>query len=93
MLVDKFIDNKSLPHMLFYGSPGTGKTLLAKATATESKCSFISVSSSEFVEMYVGVGAARIRSLFKKARVLLLFEERAPLCHASRQLGLRNHQS
>jgi len=50
------------------GPPGTGKTLLAKAIATDSNSSFISVSGSEFVEMFVGVGAMRIRSLFEQAR-------------------------
>lgn len=50
------------------GSPGTGKTLLAKATAGESGVPFYSISASEFIEMYAGVGAARVRSLFKEAR-------------------------
>lgn len=50
------------------GSPGTGKTLLAKATAGEAGVPFLSVSGSEFVEMFVGVGASRVRDLFKTAR-------------------------
>ena len=54
--------------VLLDGSPGTGKTLLAKAIASESSASFISVSGSEFVEMFVGVGAQRIRKLFNEAR-------------------------
>lgn len=54
--------------LIFYGAPGTGKTLMAKAIASEAKVPFYSVCGSDFVEMYVGVGAARVRNLFKKAR-------------------------
>ncbi|MEP7135756.1 MAG: ATP-dependent zinc metalloprotease FtsH [Chloroflexota bacterium] len=54
--------------MLLVGEPGTGKTLLAKAIAGEAGVPFFTASGSEFVEMFVGVGAGRMRSLFKKAR-------------------------
>ncbi|WP_035292162.1 ATP-dependent zinc metalloprotease FtsH [Clostridium sp. KNHs214] len=57
---------------LLVGPPGTGKTLLAKAVAGEAKVPFFSMSGSEFVEMFVGMGAARVRDLFKQA------EEKAP---------------
>jgi cell division protease FtsH len=54
--------------VLLLGNPGTGKTLLAKAVAGEAKVPFFSMSGSEFVEMFVGVGASRVRDLFVKAR-------------------------
>ena len=54
--------------VLLVGAPGTGKTYLAKAVAGEAKVPFFSVSASEFVELFVGVGASRIRELFKTAR-------------------------
>ncbi len=58
-----------LPHgVLLVGPPGTGKTLLAKAVAGEANVPFYSISGSDFVEMYVGVGASRVRSLFKTAK-------------------------
>lgn len=58
--------------VLLVGAPGTGKTLLAKAVAGEAKVPFFSISGSEFVEMFVGVGAARVRDLFAQA------EQKAP---------------
>ncbi len=54
--------------VLFYGEPGVGKTLLAKAIAGEAHVPFISISGSDFVEMFVGVGAARVRDLFETAK-------------------------
>ena len=54
--------------VLLIGPPGTGKTLLAKAIAGEAKAPFYSISGSEFVEMFVGVGAARVRDLFEQAK-------------------------
>jgi cell division protease FtsH len=54
--------------VILVGSPGTGKTLLAKATAGEAGAPFYSVSASEFVEMFVGVGASRVRDLFEQAK-------------------------
>ncbi len=56
--------------VLIVGAPGTGKTLLAKAVAGEAGVSFLSISGSEFVEMFVGVGAARVRDLFQQAEKL-----------------------
>ncbi len=53
---------------LLVGPPGTGKTLLAKAVAGEAEVPFFSLSGSDFVEMFVGVGAARVRDLFKQAK-------------------------
>jgi cell division protease FtsH len=54
--------------ILMVGSPGTGKTLLAKAIAGEAKVPFFSISGSDFVEMFVGVGAARVRDMFENAK-------------------------
>lgn len=54
--------------MLLVGPPGTGKTLLAKAVAGEAKVPFFSISGSDFVEMFVGVGASRVRDLFAQAK-------------------------
>jgi cell division protease FtsH len=54
--------------ILLEGPPGTGKTLLAKAIASEADANFISIAASEFVELFVGMGAAKVRNFFKKAR-------------------------
>ena len=75
--VISYIDNKKLfeeigadmpKGILFEGPPGTGKTLLAKAIATASNSTFISISGSEFVELFVGLGAVKVRDLFNTAR-------------------------
>jgi cell division protease FtsH len=75
-IVDFLKDSKSYGRLggrmpkgvLLVGPPGTGKTLLAKAVAGEARVTFFSISGSEFVEMFVGVGAARVRDLFEQAR-------------------------
>ncbi|MBC7345789.1 MAG: AAA family ATPase, partial [Clostridia bacterium] len=61
---------RPLKGILLTGPPGTGKTLLAKAAAAYTDALFIAASGSEFIEMYAGVGAQRIRSLFRRARGL-----------------------
>ena len=66
----KFIDlGARIPKgVLLVGPPGTGKTLLARAVAGEAGVQFLSISGSDFVEMYVGVGASRVRDLFEQAK-------------------------
>src|SRR4029078_5150768 len=62
------LGGKSQKGILLVGPPGTGKTLLARAVAGEAGVTFFSISGSEFVEMFVGVGAARVRDLFEQAK-------------------------
>jgi cell division protease FtsH len=62
------IGGEIIKGILLIGPPGCGKTLLAKAIATECKVPFLSMAGSEFIEMFAGVGASRVRNLFKKAR-------------------------
>lgn len=68
------IGGKILKGILMMGPPGCGKTYLAKAIATEANMPFIAMSGSEFIEMFVGVGASRIRKLFKQAQELAYIE-------------------
>jgi len=68
------IGGKILKGILMIGPPGCGKTYLAKAIATESNLPFLSMSGSEFIEMFVGVGASRVRKLFKQAQQLAYVE-------------------
>ena len=76
--------------VLLLGEPGTGKTLLAKAVAGESGASFFNISGSEFVELYVGVGASRVRDLFeeaKKAKPSIIFIDEIDAIGRKRSVG------
>ena len=64
----QMIENGVFPSLIFWGPPGTGKTLLARAIAGEAGVPFFTISGSDFVEMFVGVGASRVRDLFKQAK-------------------------
>ena len=81
-----------IPHgILLVGPPGTGKTLLARAVAGESEVQFLSISGSDFVEMYVGVGASRVRDLFdqaKKAAPSIIFIDEIDAVGRKRGSGL-----
>jgi cell division protease FtsH len=77
--------------ILLVGPPGTGKTLLARAVAGEAKVSFFSISGSEFVELFVGVGAARVRDLFQQARArapAIIFIDELDALGRARGLGM-----
>ena len=77
--------------ILMVGAPGTGKTLLAKAIAGEADASFFSISGSDFVEMFVGVGASRVRDMFEQARrntPCLIFIDEIDAVGRSRGVGL-----
>ena len=81
--------------ILLIGPPGTGKTLLARAVAGEAGVPFFSISGSEFVEMFVGVGAARVRDLFEQARqvapAIIFIDELDSLGRARGAYGLGGH--
>ncbi len=81
--------------VLLVGPPGTGKTLLARAVAGEAGVPFFSISGSEFVEMFVGVGAARVRDLFEQARqkapAIIFIDELDSLGRARGSFGLGGH--
>src|SRR5450755_3179724 len=77
--------------VLMIGPPGTGKTLLAKAIAGEADAAFFSISGSDFVEMFVGVGASRVRDMFEQARrnvPCLIFIDEIDAVGRSRGVGL-----
>ncbi len=76
--------------VLLVGAPGTGKTLLAKATAGEANVPFLSISGSEFIEMFVGVGASRVRDMFSEAKKLapcIIFIDEIDTIGKSRAMG------
>ena len=78
--------------VLLVGPPGTGKTLLAKATAGEAEVPFFSISGSEFVEMFVGVGASRVRDMFEQAKAkapCIVFIDEIDAVGQSRSSGMR----
>jgi len=81
--------------ILLVGPPGTGKTLLARAVAGEAGVAFFSISGSEFVEMFVGVGAARVRDLFEQARqkapAIIFIDELDAVGRARGSFGLGGH--
>jgi cell division protease FtsH len=81
--------------ILLVGPPGTGKTLLARAVAGEAGVTFFSISGSEFVEMFVGVGAARVRDLFEQAKVkapCIIFIDELDAIGKARGMGPVSHE-
>jgi cell division protease FtsH len=81
--------------VLLVGPPGTGKTLLARAVAGEAKVPFFSISGSEFVEMFVGVGAARVRDLFQQAQAqspCIIFIDELDALGRARHAGPMSHE-
>jgi ATP-dependent metalloprotease len=83
--------------VLLYGAPGTGKTLLARAIAGEAGCNFIYCTGSHFDEMFVGVGAKRIRELFAEAKknkpCIIFIDEIDTLLSKSRRFGSEHSSS
>ena len=67
-LLRRMLQAERLSSLIFYGPPGTGKTLLARAVAGEAGVPFFTISGSDFVEMFVGVGASRVRDMFEQGK-------------------------
>lgn len=90
-----YLGGRAPKGVLLVGPPGTGKTLLARAVAGEASVPFFSISGSEFVEMFVGVGAARVRDLFEQARqiapAIIFIDELDSLGRARGAYGLGGH--
>ena len=90
-----YLGGRAPKGVLLVGPPGTGKTLLARAVAGEASVPFFSISGSEFVEMFVGVGAARVRDLFEQARnmapSIIFIDELDSLGRARGAYGLGGH--